>query len=242
MDACNSITSEQTGNLFFEAGTQVQLELEGVPGRVKGYLLGQFPQEYLIFHSRQIADIKRLLFEDQRVVCRYMHSGKVYGFKSTVVGHHFQRPFKLVFVKCPEVVENLNLRTSTRMDCRLPAELTVGMDRYQGIITDISEAGCRFRSKQRILDGLRLGEEVRLSCSFPGIADRQELRATCRNSSVNGDFTEFGLQFETMEKDREEAVEQYLKSVQDLPSHDLGEDDFQWNDLPPCRRSGSMYP
>jgi len=70
-------------------------------------------------------------------------AGKIIGFSVKVL-HYQATPVSLVFLSYPiELIEH-NLRKEGRLDCRLPATISIDEEVYGGYISDISPGGCCF--------------------------------------------------------------------------------------------------
>jgi len=178
---------------FIMPGIPLQLQIEGIFGSLKGVLAGMVPDEYLIIQG-QFSGIADKLFKGNRATVRYVQKGVVYGFSSEFIGV-ILTPVELAFIKYPEKVETIELRSHKRIECFLPAELIFGKERHQGTILDISEGGCRClikASNEKELPALKINEQLTLMFQVPGIEGNQTISGEIRD-------THYNLQFDTEE-------------------------------------------
>jgi c-di-GMP-binding flagellar brake protein YcgR len=103
------------------------------------------PNEYLIIQG-QFYDIEEKLCRESKTTARYVHEGIVCAFSSQLI-EVIATPVELGFLTYPEKIEPIQLRSNRRIECFLPAELVIRGDKYQVVIRDISEGGCRLRGK-----------------------------------------------------------------------------------------------
>ena len=123
-------------------GTALQLQIDGISERVSGVLVGIVSGECLIVRG-QFESLEGRLAEGHKTTVRYSHEGAVNTFASEFMGV-ITTPVELAFIKHPEQIEAIELRSHKRMECFLPAELIIRNEIYSGTIQDVSEKGCKF--------------------------------------------------------------------------------------------------
>lgn len=102
-------------------GTRLQVQLSGMEGQFRSNLVGMEPERYLIVQVPMMTGILNKLQEGNRATVRYLYSGYIYGFSSTVM-HFSTKPAPLLFLAYPKTVEIIELRKSKRVDCFFPGE------------------------------------------------------------------------------------------------------------------------
>ncbi len=115
--------------ISIELGTQLEIEIEGVPTRFKSSLVGIEPDEYLIIKAPEAAlpdSIKNKLFRGNQIVVRYLCKGTLFGIQSQLV-QVTSTPIRLLFVEYPKTIENYDLRSHERIDCFFPAKIKMGL-------------------------------------------------------------------------------------------------------------------
>jgi c-di-GMP-binding flagellar brake protein YcgR len=136
---------QQTSRLNMEITTDLLLQFKEVKGVFPSYLIGMKPDVFLIIKSPTIISKENLLAEGSSLVVRYTYLGDVYRFKTKVLGSN-QEPFKVTFLSYPDVVEKIEFRNTQRVHCLFPATLSYDKSKINGMITDISLGGCKFRT------------------------------------------------------------------------------------------------
>jgi hypothetical protein len=135
--------------IAIDFGTELQLEIDGVAGRVRSELVGMEHGKYLIVKTPTVAHLGGIggkLYAGNRVVVRYVFGGSVYGFETSVIDA-IATPVRVVFLTCPKVVNERNIRSNRRIETLLPARIALGDQSAEGTVTDISTSGCHFGTK-----------------------------------------------------------------------------------------------
>ncbi|OOG23262.1 hypothetical protein B1C78_11935 [Thioalkalivibrio denitrificans] len=134
----------ETGKrVSIEMGTEVLMQIEGVAGRLPSTFIGMEAGRYAIFKiPRASVSLTAKLIKGNMVVVRYRYHGSVFGFQTPILGTVVD-PFGLLFVACPKIIEEYNLRKARRIDCYLPCTVKIGEEKAQGTVVDISVQGCR---------------------------------------------------------------------------------------------------
>ncbi len=196
-----------------EIGTLLMIETQGVANPVKGVFVGMVPGQYLIVQSPSAPVLADQLREGGRLVVRYLFSGVVYGFKTSVKMLLNVEGQRLLFITYPLIVEEHNLRRYNRIEFHLPATIRIGNLEYQGDILDISLAGCGFNLKHESIPGIVMDEKVELCFRFPGLEDSTNWSGVVRNITIGKFDAKLGIQFENIDADIAGRIEAYIKSV-----------------------------
>ena len=138
-----SEVTEARRNLMIDMGTEVFLQVEKVVGRFPSKFLGMDLDNYLIFKMPKAQlDLSNRLVKGTGVIVRYRYQGRIYGFQSTILGIS-GKPFSMLIMKPPELIEEHNLRQRDRLDCYLPCSVDMGGEVESGVVVNISHFGCR---------------------------------------------------------------------------------------------------
>jgi len=183
-------------------GLLFQISIDGI-GIFKSSLIGMEYGGYFIVKLPNIPDIIEKLFKKNHISVHYFHDGKIYAFRSTLIGL-VKEPFRLYIIDYPESLETINLRKKERFICWAPAKLRNIYSELKGRIadghvSDISSDGCNFECS--VSDGItsseiNIGQSLTLSLFLS--ANRDEaivIQSEIRNIKVDKDKLILGLKF-----------------------------------------------
>ena len=85
--------------LCMNHGHLLDLEIEGIPGRITAFCVGMLQRDYIMIQVPQIPTLVHRLSEGMNVTCSYRYSNHPYGFQSEVKGFYCENNFKLC--SCP---------------------------------------------------------------------------------------------------------------------------------------------
>ncbi len=139
------LKKNQSRQLNIDLAADLFLKIKGVKGFFPSYLIGLKPEAFLIIKSPTILSSENLISEGTSLVVRYKHLGDIYRFGATILGTN-EEPFKVTYLSYPDVVEKIEYRNSPRINSYIPASLSYKDIEVKGIVTDISVAGCKFRT------------------------------------------------------------------------------------------------
>jgi c-di-GMP-binding flagellar brake protein YcgR len=178
----------------------IQLTVEGI-GMFRSNLVGAEHGRYLLVKMPHVPDLAQKLYQKNHIIVRYLHAGKVYGFRSTLVGM-IREPMRLFVLAYPEDIESHNTRQNERFDCMIPASVKKPDDpdgeKWKGLINDMSIGGCRFRAKAGDNPGaakLAVGSPLTLSFGFLGEDTWQTLETELRSLVIDNRQVTMGLSF-----------------------------------------------
>jgi c-di-GMP-binding flagellar brake protein YcgR len=204
-------------------GTQMQIQLGGMEGPFKSSLVGMVRDKYLMIQLPMMTGILNKLFEGNRVTARYIYSGSVYGFHSTVLAF-ITKPSPLLFLAYPKIVEILDLRNSKRVDCFFPAHAKIHEEEYKGVILDISTGGCKFSidtaCNVRIPD-MEIGESISLSFQLIGRPEPRTVLGKVRTTSRDQGRVVVGIQFDALDSEMANSIEALIESFWSAEGHFL---------------------
>ncbi|NMH65632.1 PilZ domain-containing protein [Shewanella salipaludis] len=175
-----------------------------------GYRLGRF----ILVRFDEQALPPKLSLNGLVAVCRFLVEdsvGECYAFKSHIL-NAVRLPDKLLFLSFPTEIHRRPLRTTRRVSISIPAsiQLRTGHDQvgkaYDGLITDISQVGCRFRFAPN-----HKGHKVNLLPvqinlhGQEGLPPRQ-LQGSVRNSKMEDTGLCVGIKFDEVQPDFDETM------------------------------------
>lgn len=195
-------------------GTTLHVHLSGLDGPFKSVMIGQEPQKYLMIRLPMLTGIINRLREGNRVTLRYMYSGCVYGFLSTVL-HFITKPSPVLFLAYPKTIETLELRRSRRVDCFFPSTAKIQGKDCTGTIVDISTGGCRFSidtSSGVKAPLIEVEEDIDLSFQLIGSSQPETVLGKVRSISRDPGKVVVGIQFDALDKETKKRIEALIES------------------------------
>lgn len=227
--------SGDQGELGIELGTELSLQSDRLVHRLKGVFIGMDPGQCIIVRvsPEQFRGISPNYLWRSPVICRYVHEGRIFGFKTSFLDA-VSFPISAIFLSYPENIECVELRQHTRTECFLPGILAKqGTADFETFILDISEGGCRCSIRsgaEEAFKALEPGDQVSLHASL-GTQSRRDFQAEVRNI-FQTDTHELlvGLQFhELAGKDRGYLVQFILNTDAEMRARSFREFQ-QWQD------------
>jgi c-di-GMP-binding flagellar brake protein YcgR len=195
-------------------GTRLQVQLGGMEEQFKSNLIGMEPDWYLIIQLPMMTGILNKLHEGNRVTVRYLYSGHIYGFSSSVI-HFSTRPTPHLFLNYPKTVEVIELRKSKRVDCHFPGKAIIQEYEYPGAIVDISSGGCKFSfdaSGEAIIPRIEVGEAIKLIFQLPGSPQQQAANGNVRSITRDQTKVVLGIEFDVLDKETAKNIEALIES------------------------------
>lgn len=214
-DALNLSRDTHGIRLNIELGSAMRFSLEGTDVPVRGVLVGQDPMEYLIVRMDLPVELTHRIQKGTNLAVRYISLGNEYGFSSVIL-HHIHTPDRLVFISYPDVIQNIDVRKSSRVSCFIPATALLDNRRIKGTLIDISRGGCRFvirlpatlQARQ-----IRLIDEVTLQFPLMGIDGLQAVACQVRNTSVDRERIAMGIEFTDPDAGLTDRIDDYIHMI-----------------------------
>lgn len=200
--------------LNISLGTQMQVQLGGMDGPFKSNLVGMVREKFVMVELPMITGILNKLRDGNRATVRYLYSGSVYGFYSTVLAY-ITKPIPLLFLSYPKIVEILDLRKFKRVDCMFPAVAKIQDQEHKGFIMDISTGGCKLFldiSGNIQIPHMEVGESIHLSFQLIGSSEPQTAIGKVRTTSRDSAKVTVGIQFDAMESEMVKSIETLIDS------------------------------
>ena len=206
----------QTTHLNIELASDLLLQFKGVKGFFPSYLIGMKPDVFLIIKSPTIITTEDLLSEGSSLVVRYTFLGDVHRFKTEVLGSNHE-PFKVTYLSYPSVVEKIEFRDTQRVHCFFPATLQYDKIEINGMITDISLGGCKFKTEAiEQVEGLLLKKDGDASLQFqlPGYEGTKTFQGKIKKVEFDMNFT-LGIGFRSIDDDARQVIATYVESARE---------------------------
>jgi hypothetical protein len=197
--------------LDIELGDRVILKGHQPGEDLSCVLVGLEAPHYLIVR-KPLAQLRRRFRADEEVVVRYIHNAEIYRFRATVTGQ-VTEPAELLFISYPDLVEDGEERNNARINCEIPATASIDRALLNGLITDISNQGCRFIVN---LPGsiqpcqVKVLTDVNLSISLQKEAPPESLAGRVRNTNIDRFRIALGIEFEKLSDRIAEGLKAYV--------------------------------
>lgn len=204
--------------LNVELGNQLDFKLEDMNQSFRGILVGLEPQEYLIIKTTMPGEFKNRLSKGGQLEVRYMSLGSEYGFKSRLIDM-IEKPFRLIFLSYPDVVENFDSREGARVSCYIPSTATMDGKKTKGTVTDISTNGCRFVIKLPVNlqpRQLMLVDKIQLQFPIFGLKGIQEFNGIVKNTTIDKEKIAMGIEFFNLDSKIVQSMADYISSVVEI--------------------------
>ncbi|MBF0542360.1 MAG: CZB domain-containing protein [Nitrospirae bacterium] len=216
--------------ISIELGAQLLVDFGKTVTRVKCELIGMNVGKYLIVIVNETSanvNLHNMIFKGNQITARYMYKGVVYGFKSSITYITFN-PDKLIFIAYPNRVEEKNVRGLQRVECNFPASVVFGDKEYNGIVVDISKAGCKFsvlindetgkvKMDEFAAKSTAFSDAIRLNLQLPGVSNNLSFICKLRNLNSSEQHSILGLEFKEMTAEDVLVLYDYLFKVDALP-------------------------
>jgi len=202
--------------LSMELGNSLSIKTEGMEDNFESVLVGLAPPAYLVVQLPLIASWERHFGAGNRVYVRYSCLGNSCEFRSKVLGS-IVKPFRLLFLSCPEEVESFGSRKNLRLCCHIPAVATFEGREVKGVISVISPDGCKFNIK--VPPGLQplrvhVVDNIRLSFTLLGVEGVQHFQGKVRNTSQDRSRIALGIEFEDVDDNIVDQITSQIEGQQ----------------------------
>jgi c-di-GMP-binding flagellar brake protein YcgR len=208
------LKKNQSTNLHIEISSDLFLTIKGIKGIFPSYLIGIKPDAFLIIKTPTIISNEILLSEGTSLKVRYTHLGDIYKFNTSILGEN-KEPFKVTYLSYPGVVDKIEYRDSPRVSSYIPASLKYKNTAVKGIVTDISVAGCKFKTDSiDQLENLLTKKESDVTLHFPvlGLDGVREFKGIIKKVAFDNDLA-LGIGFREIQEDARNIIASYIEST-----------------------------
>ncbi len=217
------LKKNQSTHLNIELTSDLFLTIKGIKGFFPSYLIGMNRKAFVIIKSPTIISSEKLMSEGTSLMVRYAHLGDIYRFKATVLGEN-DDPFKVTYLSYPDVVEKIEYRDSPRVSSYIPAFLTFQKMKVKGIVSDISVAGCKFRTDATDqMDDLLPKKEGDVLMHFPllGLDGIRLFKGKIKKIEFGNELA-LGIGFHEIDSDSRNTIRSYVESTQENKDKGMG--------------------
>ena len=210
------LKKNQSRQLNIDLAADLFLKIKGVKGFFPSYLIGLKPEAFLIIKSPTILSSEKLISEGTSLVVRYKHLGDIYRFRATILGTN-EEPFKVTYLSYPDVIEKIEYRNSPRINSYIPASLSYKDIEVKGIVTDISVAGCKFRTNSiEQLEELLNKKEGDVTLNFPvlGLDGVREFRGRIKKVTFDNDLA-LGIGFQKVDDEYRDIIASWVENTKE---------------------------
>ena len=213
------LQSEDLPDLEIDIGTKMHIKIEDTRATAK--FIGMDRYRFILTSPPSpFREVKERIVIDQHVVVQYIHDGKVYAFRTNIVDL-ILKPLKIFVIKYPEVIQNHDLRTDRRVAAMIPFMLDVNGYTKEGVITDISEKGCKclIVSSESDKFNIEVSEIVHMKCRFPGEPKDQLMSGVVKNVSPEKNTPDkqiIGIAFHGNASAVQSIIRNYIMSVSEF--------------------------
>lgn len=191
-----------------------------VPGpdqSYRGKMVGVDPYNYAVASVRLPSAIRKKLKFGGQIIVKYVHQGNVFGLRTNVL-NVISNPAPLVFFEFPDIIEKIALRQSSRMVCNIDGILETIDDKFDCMVVNVSESGCRISARAGARDSLAktaVGETMVISMTL-GHLGTIKTPITIRNRSIEKGIISMGAMFLDINKDEIAIINKYLEKLERL--------------------------
>lgn len=198
-------------------GTELQVEFADVTIPSYSVLVGMDSELYMVIKAPTPYNlIKQKMYTGNELIIKYLFGGTVYAFQSKII-EAVSRPFKLVFIEYPKIIEKHELRSFKRAKCFFPTRIGFENKFCNGLVVDISRRGCKCQIQLisgEKYPGFRVDESISLACKFPGIKGDVAIKGTLRNLKRNKQEIILGISFSSKNTEAvQQIINQYILSI-----------------------------
>ena len=184
---------------IFSPGPRVKLiAMSSIRTKLVTTLVGYEIDKYIIIGQPTLKGVAARMAEGTDWSVNFIHEGDIYIFNSFVIGNS-RLPFPLTFMSYPKKIDRSSLRAGKRFPVHIRASYTrdgaAAGDPNEpafGVIIDISEGGCLFKTAFPY----RVGELMNLTMSISRNEKLEGIKAEIKNSrEVSNGIYLVGLKF-----------------------------------------------
>lgn len=181
--------------------------------------IGGVHYHFLIVKMPNIPGLRNSLLPRTLVEIQYQLNGSVCSFYTEIMAH-VMRPAMMCFVTYPDRLSIMEIRRHTRLSCALPCSLHCQHGEFDGLISDISEGGCRMLmpvAGNTAPRNLESESSVVLRTILSPSDEAISIAATVKALGTRGSKISIGIGFEQNTK-FEEELKLYLSLIRELLS------------------------
>ncbi len=201
--------------LLARPGTNLLIKVPGFSNYLPSRLVGGQPGQCLVATCPGALFTVGGLGPEIELTVSFLEGGRIFGFRSPVLGRYHNGGLRFIFLEYPRQVETMDIRRYPRIACSLPARLWADGQELPAVVIDLSLGGAGVVSKTGEGFPPELGVEaaVWLRCRLPGERKPQELAGVVRSLVCQDGWLRVGMEFTSPEGEGPAAVRGYLERV-----------------------------
>ena len=204
-------------HILAELGTGMLVTFARTATPFKTVFVGMEEHSYLIIRFPAGSRVHDYLYEGNEAVIKYISAGKVFGFRSEVVGYLFKKRLILVVFAYPKEIEIHQLRKEQRIEFLVPGVLKSGGAAWEGFVVDISPGGCRFSVTESSSGAnqfeVAVGSEANISFQLVGMEAHNQVSCKIKSVEKHHDLMSTGLEFKDADENITDAIRNYVQQA-----------------------------
>lgn len=196
-------------------GKELVIRIPRTEQSYRGKMVGVDPYDYGIASVRLPAVLRKKLKFGGQVIIKYVHQGNVFGFRTNVL-NVVSTPAALLFFEFPDIIEKIALRNSSRMMCNIDGIIETIEDKFECMVVNVSESGCRISARAGSRDPLtktKVGETMVVSMTL-GHFGTVKTPIAIRNVSIEKGIINMGAMFLDINKEEVTIIQKYLDKIE----------------------------
>lgn len=199
-----------------QIGTKISLKFKDNQQEPECIFVGLEAPNYLIIRLPQAIE-GTAIQEGRSLQATFTTSGNFYRMKTSIL--YFLEKYQLIFLSYPHEYEINALRKESRINCNIPATVTIQRKSLKGLITDISNNGCQFSVKIPTtfkLYRVSVLTDIDLSLSALGQSDQTRLKGKVRNTNIDEKKIVLGIEFDQLEDHFTQRLSGFIEKMKVL--------------------------
>ncbi|XPV77920.1 MAG: PilZ domain-containing protein [Desulfovibrio sp.] len=164
----HTVVRESGVKLDIEIGMRAMLQFAFTPIKKQAEVLGRDGYDFIIFKVRLSQSDLEKLYYTNGIIVQMIRDGVVYGFRTEAITAHAS-PTTMVYVRWPDIVEQLKLRKNQRYECRVAGGIHSNYGDFECRVIDLNEDGCKMTVRTKASDPIRKmkpGDDFVISVHF----------------------------------------------------------------------------
>lgn len=193
-------------------GTSLSIGFNDLPQTITSLLVGmEYGKYILITPPEPIATTRTRLYQENKIVIRFLYKGQVMAFPSEILDY-VTTPQHLVFVKYPKKIIHQNIRAAKRIECLIPAVTYINEKEVKLVITDISQNGCGLvinLADDDELKDISVNTEMTIKSDYLLGSSDLDLKGIVKNARKKQNKLFVGLQFSDLHYKVKKNIDAY---------------------------------
>ena len=204
--------------LDIKFGTELIINFDEVDTTVNSTFIGMEMDNFLIISPPiPFNVVKNKLEIGAMLVVKFFNEGVIYAFQSKVKAM-VTKPFKLLILEYPSIIQDFSLRQQKRILCYIPIITKINGTNTNGMLKNLSLGGAFCVFKLSSGTGLKVSDKFTMLCQFPGILERQPLEGIVKSLKRREDNLFIGVEFEQskISKNVMDSIKHYISVAENF--------------------------